>query len=360
MLAAWFAINTLSLLVNNGDARLYQPLLRMSIYILAAIVLIDFCRDEKRLRHVLWLMIFAGVIHAIFAIQMGGRRLSGLELTPNPLARVLAVCFLPAVAAYLWEKRVWVRVALLGSMTLVAVAIVMTQSRGTWFALALALGWWMRSYWRQAIALVLGALIVGGGAFMSLDDGTADMIEQRLELRDQSVSTRKDILQNGLRAIAAKPLLGAGYQRFTDIGDFVEVNAAYRKSAHNYYLTVAAESGVPNLLIFLTILWIAWRRISQRQRRGARAGPKARQRALTFAAVQAVFIYQVFDLLYKGATPMLLWMIIGLTIASGRVASSTSDEADETPEDPPEGAPEIQAIVLSNAPSISLARRARS
>ena len=339
----YFVLCALSLVASNASGRYYMPLWRQGAYTLAAIALVDHCRSERVMRNLLWILAVSALLHAAFALEMGGRRLTGLALTPNFLARVLAICTIPAIALYQSERRPWVNVFLLATMSISAVALVLTQSRGTWLAMVIALLWWVRHNWRYFVAIAIAAGVIGLTASVVLEEGTSKMVAQRLEFRDNSVYARRKILKNGVRAVMARPFLGVGFAQFTDIEKVVDIRAASDFAAHNHYLSVAAETGVPSLLVLLAILAISWRSLSRRHREIAAVDtPDGRRLASTLAAIQAVYLYQLVDLLYKGAGPLILWILVGLAAAAGQIRLPAA-EPSEPRKDRDEPKPEAPA-----------------
>jgi O-antigen ligase len=144
-----------------------------------------------------------------------------------------------------------------------------------------------------------------------------DEIGERLEMKDESVTHRWATVINGLNATRAHPVFGVGYGQFRKLDHAVEVTSQAGRSAHNFYLTLAATCGIPSLLIYLAILAGVMRRLARWQRQFVEAGAPAHleRSALLVKAAQAMMIYLVVTSMTKGVG-MTLWVVIGLAGAA--------------------------------------------
>lgn len=83
-------------------------------------------------------------------------------------------------------------------------------------------------------------------------DGFFGGIENRL---DKSSKGRLQIWKNGLKVVEQNALIGVGYGQFSyAVGRYINFGERYMAGSHNTYLVIAAEMGVPALMIFLSIL----------------------------------------------------------------------------------------------------------
>lgn len=130
--------------------------------------------------------------------------------------------------------------ALLAAMLALALwAVVYTQSRGGQLVLATVVvimlvrrfGWW---------SIVAGALVTLPIVLLSWRSG-ADA--------ESSSAERAEILSEGLQMLKAHPLLGIG------VGQFASENPM-NMAAHNSYLLIATEVGIPGFLIWCGLVWM--------------------------------------------------------------------------------------------------------
>jgi hypothetical protein len=135
-----------------------------------------------------------------------------------------------------------------------------------------------------------------------------------------SLATRMELTKAGLSMAASQPIYGVGLGRFYVLsnqyaGQMLAKQGKVRENAHNYFVQVLAELGVPGLLLFLSVLIIA-----------LRAG--ARQAAPTWASRGLIAGILAFLLTCIGGHPLLVaavagpfWIATG--VAATRALSST-------------------------------------
>jgi hypothetical protein len=118
-------------------------------------------------------------------------------------------------------------------------AVVFTQSRGGQIALGIALvSMSIRRYgWRAVIA---GAMMTAALVALSGRSGAEG---------DSSSMERAEILGEGLRILKSHPLIGIGVAQF---GRENPMNMA----AHNSYLLIATEVGIPGFLMWCGLVWM--------------------------------------------------------------------------------------------------------
>jgi hypothetical protein len=129
---------------------------------------------------------------------------------------------------------------LLGLFLLVSLwAVVLTQSRGGQVVVCIAImsmlvrryGWW---------AVVAGAVMTAPLVALSWRSGAEAA---------SSSTERAEILAEGLQLLKVHPVIGIG------VAQFVKENPM-SMAAHNSYLLIATELGVPGLLIWCGLVWM--------------------------------------------------------------------------------------------------------
>ncbi len=214
-----------------------------------------------------------------------------------------------------------------------AVGLLATSSRAAWLALAVALGLWL--FWRlcrlaagrfalSPRALFAGSLVgLGLLAWMISPIGLLDLVRafpgpdqstSRLVLIDQTLDLWRDFL-----------LTGGGLASFGGLySQYILVIPHFRFDyAHNFFLDVALEQGLPGLLALIGLIaaggWILVRAGGE----GRRWGSGMAREALLTAGVVVLLHGLVDDPLYgRGGSPLLFWLpaLISLPPAAGRPA----------------------------------------
>jgi hypothetical protein len=158
----------------------------------------------------------------------------------------------------------------------------------------------------------------------------------------------------GLRMIAAHPLDGVGIGNFKVLMPrYVDSDVKNDTIAHNSYLEVAAEMGIPQLLIFLGIMFFSGRSFEQIRRRVKHSGPKFVYKA-ALGLEAGLAGYAVGALTISAEYQKLFWLVLCLSMCLPALARdiSPADERVAVPASKlPSWRPPARPIGSSRAPS---------
>jgi O-antigen ligase len=139
---------------------------------------------------------------------------------------------------------------------------------------------WLHS--RRKFALAAGGLIILAALAIAAPSVTWSRFQQiQVTGRpttgaEMSTRTRIELWRGGLRMIETHPVFGIGLDQFkSQVGYY---NAAlYKVSnrnyiAHNTYIHIAAEEGIPILCLFLCMLWLAQKNYRVVRKSGSSSG----------------------------------------------------------------------------------------
>jgi len=241
---------------------------------------------------------------------------------PNLSGGLLALFWAPAVVL-IWLGSTWQqRDAAKPVAVLVSIMLLLTQSRGALLGVLVALPVITllqnrRWQWVWLLVLVLaliGTFRVGPGVVLETFFGQSDVLEH------QTLQGRQELWQRSYDLIRAAPLTGVGLglvetalkERYPS--DLIRPNAEF-KHAHNVYLQVGAEMGLPGLLahltIFLTLLQLLLRRA-----RDDRAGC---YRGLALGLLGSLITFMThgfFEVItYAPRAAIVVWGLFGLMVA---------------------------------------------
>ncbi len=269
-------------------------------------------------------------------IVLPGRE-TGLQ--PNIVAGTL-IWFIPLLAtATIWSlsnvrNAIRVRdhraillatVAGLGALFILGV-FVLTQSRTGYLAFAVATAliglMALARRWRRfallgtlTVVTAFGVILACYGFSANQSDNTAralDTLEGRVEVWSRALYGIQDFPLTGAGLNTFGPVVRTLYPLFL-IGPDVDIN-----HAHNEYLQVAFELGVPGLIGFLALYinaFLMLRRIWQRVTPAAKMGPIA-IRAVVLGLTGGLLGHMIFgltDAVILSAKPsFLFWMLLGL------------------------------------------------
>jgi len=195
----------------------------------------------------------------------GLRSWEAASFNPNEIAGALSLLTPLAVGLAAWAglrgKRVFgLTLAIMaGGLLLVTV---LGQSRfalaGIVAALVLLLPWVFRHWWMRVVLWVcMLAYIIAQAYIMLRPPSAAVVIDGLLNERDsESVNIRVDLWSSAVQITRAYPLMGVGANMYRDgrvRALFPADSYANPPHAHNAWLQMSADMGVPGLILFLGI-----------------------------------------------------------------------------------------------------------
>ena len=145
-----------------------------------------------------------------------------------------------------------------------------------------------------------------------------------------SLEGRLRIWSRAFSYIQGSPFLGCGLGTFRTIdGDISSVGSLFDMGtphAHNVYLQMAYDTGVPGLVAYLALLFLAvhisWRTYKSTQ---------GLSRALAIGVLAALLAYHVYgltDVVALGAKPgVLWWALLAVAAAQDQLTVNSSDQS---------------------------------
>jgi putative inorganic carbon (hco3(-)) transporter len=292
--------------------------MRWRPFLAVTVVLIDLGAREVPLGALLAAAIVGATVAGVGAlyslIAAGAARASGPMEDPNDLAYVLVVALPLLVAVRPAGRRL--RVVAVGFAAAVLVAgAAATFSRGGALALAAAVGWLVlrRALPLRVLAGALAGLAVAGvTAVLFAGPALAKSVQEKSFIAESNVDTRELRWQAAARMLAENPVLGVGPGGFRSEYAAASHNAEIAEQtpvAHNMFLEVAAELGLPALMLFIGLLATALVASEHVRRMSSDPRPMvAVQAGLIAAAVASTFLSEQYYLS--------LWTLVVLAIAA--------------------------------------------
>lgn len=153
-------------------------------------------------------------------------------------------------------RRVWLWAA---AIVLVALAILLSDTRGVWIA-TFAAGLYLVWFWKRKLVLLVPVIAIL--AFFLSPHAIRQRFESIVEPKQEDSNTfRKIAWRSAIRMIEAHPLLGLGpdgpkYHFMEYIPPDVPrpLPSGFYEHVHNVYLQYAADRGIPTALVFVWIL----------------------------------------------------------------------------------------------------------
>ena len=171
---------------------------------------------------------------------------------------------------------------------LIFLCLILTGTRGIWAAGAVSTIWAIFLIYRHRMSLIkdmrcpyifkyiasylaiffllfgVAYYIIASDQFMVQKDSTgllARRARSLLDISETSNARRIEIWKDSLRSITKHPLLGVGIGNFPVVVGEDLARAKAGSSAHNLYLHIAAELGLPALLLALWFLWLLLKKL---------------------------------------------------------------------------------------------------
>ncbi len=297
--SAWNAAE-ISADLEGGVAGSLKEILKWAEFLLVYVLAASILSSRRQMVAVLWVLLGAGTLAAMFGwVQfllrlgpegyiVGGRflRAYGTFGQPNPyagyLGMILALVFgilVTWLAAGNRPRRwQWLMVGAAGAML---AAVVMSLSRGAWVGLAISFALMLAISHRRGVVLLLGVALLATSVEMA---GALDLLPSQVSERLASMAGSFSIFdardveptpenwavvermanwQAAWNMFMDYPLLGVG------VGNFARLYSDYALPywkfypaihAHNYYLTLLAETGIVGLAAYLALMGGAFAR----------------------------------------------------------------------------------------------------
>ncbi len=196
------------------------------------------------------------------------------------------------------------------------VVLFFTKSRGAF--LAFAAGFIFLLFYFKNWRLFFLAGLIAAGSFYVLPKSM--LIHLDAERKEQSLVERYYLWDRAVSVIRAKPLTGTGINTYAVAHQRYDTTKNWRVKnyyAHNGYLQLAAETGLPGLFLFLVFLlcyfrWI-FSRISQKRRDGSSAA--LLPLGILTALISFLAFAMVDTVLHNEQAAMTFWYLLGLQTA---------------------------------------------
>jgi O-antigen ligase len=217
----------------------------------------------------------------------------------------------------------------------IVVALLLAFTRSVWvacFAGACYLLW--KSHRRWLIALPVAVVI----AYLAAPEWLQMRARSIADRNDNSVQARLLMWKAGLAMVKDRPVFGVGPDgvkyEFDRYRPDTYVPPAWYGHLHNNYVQMAAERGLPGLLLFL---WLIFAALSDQWRIARQAGARAYLARGAVAATIALLVAGFFEYNFGDSEVAMLWLF--LLVHGYTEGRQTTPAHEEHPE------PEALAVV---------------
>jgi O-antigen ligase len=304
---------------RGGNWNVLQIYNSQLIFFITTLMLVD---TVDRLRKVLLAAIGSMALASLYVLRewWAGSAVYGAEYRPgyvtgdpNFFAASAVLCLPMAFVWALEGTRPWERMYCLGCLALGLAGTMVAASRGGFVGLlvGLAVLTWHSRYRAKALMVVAGVLVV------ALVASPTSPLKRLLDPTHGDVEAREARIQlwtAGLRMVTAHPLLGVG------LGNFKAAASGYggvigdrELIAHNGYLDVAAEMGLPALLALSAMIFFSCRTASKIRRQTLLTGPAGVHHA-AWGIEAGLVAFAVALFFVSGLFLKLFWLMVFLSM----------------------------------------------
>src|SRR3954452_4114874 len=298
-LVAFTMLVLLSLLLSGDLETGLNKTLRYLLFAAFAFLLVQIVRNRGELVTMLRVLVLSATGAALYGsflfVNGDVARVSGPIGEANDFAYVLA-SVLP-FAVYLVRRDRHLRLLWVLSCAVLVLALFGTLSRGALVGVAAVVLWAVATRRTRVRGVLAGAVVIAGTLLLAFTLWQP-LIHERLQAKSKvalaNVESRQAYWTAALKMAADHPVLGVGPGRFgVESRNYVlnDPIGIVDPVAHNSYLEVLAEGGVPTLAAFLAFIAGSWRLVARARRRFLAAEDKDGLR-LT-AAVQASLVVAI-------------------------------------------------------------------
>ena len=244
-------------------------------------------------------------------------------LNPNAVGGVVAL-LLPlslGLALEVRRRRAWLMAWGLLAGVVMALALLLTTSRGAWLglggALALAIAWWLAGRLgrqKRRLAILGGLVVLGILAVLLLVAGILPL--RAMALGGLDLANRPALFSQAALLVRDYPFTGCG------LGGFSLVHSTYAllihvpiiSHAHSLFLDIAVEQGIVGALAAVLVWggagWLGMRELSLAK------GPRPVLTAGLLSLVVLLIHGLMDDPIYAGPGVPLLWVPAGIVVAT--------------------------------------------
>lgn len=256
---------------------------------------------------------FSGEFHGV-------TRERGLMGQANTSGNFFSACLLLSIGLYFIERRTLSKVLTGITIGLGVCALIITLTRIAWLSfivcgmILMMIGLkrkWLRFRFLIPVLLLLIIVVIGFW----------ESVAGRFEKSDEGSSySRVPTMILMTRIIRDHPVLGIGVNNYPDVRKRYlteDVRGALR-DAHNLYLLIFVETGMPG---FLSFMWLLYAILKKGIRTiGSKNFLKSKLAAGVLMAIFSIYIADLTNAVGIGPAGNLMWFLVGFMSAIGRVS----------------------------------------
>jgi|SRR6267143_1530692 len=349
-LLAWSAVAA-PFALNQGVA--FQFWTDFARTVLMALVIAGSVRGARDLTRLIFVyagvtVLYTAVVLSRFQLSADSWRLGRLyNYDANDLATLIASAMPLALYLILGQRRLAVRVLAIAGLAVLLVGMIRSGSRGGFIALLAVIAFVLVGFTMISVrARVAGLAAILTVVFAASNDRYWTQMQTILNPHEDynltSDAGRIKIWERGIGYMMAHPVVGVGGQNFavaegtiSPLARLAERGIGVRwGAAHNTFIQVGAELGVPGLLLFVGLIATAFRSLRRVTRQSSRAGAGSADAdlpRLAQALMAALIGFVVGSFFLSLAYSDILYTLLAFCIALAKIARDANTQQASLP-----------------------------
>lgn len=324
--------------LNQGIAfHAWTDLARTIVMCLVLAGTVRSTRDLERLILVYFgvTVLYTAIVLSRFELGANNWRLANLyHYDANDLATLIATAMPMGLYFVLAQRRLLMRLLATGGLAILAVGLIRSGSRGGFLALLAVVAFVLLGFTTiPARSRLAGLIVILAITFATATDRYWTQMQTMMHPNEDynltSEGGRMKIWKRGITYMVDRPVSGVGLSNFPRAEGTISPMARRREygrgvhwgAAHNSFVQIGAETGIPGVLLFITVIASAVLGLRRVARRALRASPPARhvsRLAQTLTAALIAFIVGAFFL--SLAYSDMLYTLIAFAIALQKIS----------------------------------------
>jgi O-antigen ligase len=323
---------------------------QLAISILTAASVYDCLKRKQDFEftiRLIWFLVFtAGVVSVIGLYQTiaegplfaatTGRAYFSLFQDVNYYAGYLLMALAVAIGLILIEEKFFRRLLLIGLSLAITISVIATVSRSAMaILLLLVLGYGLYFFFQKGIQKIISLLLIAGfvglvGVVLFTDVGSklvnlftlSRRVETVLAGKDASLQQRQNIASVTLEIIKANPFTGVGFGAFEETFDEYKggyLSTGSKRSAHNTFLRVFAETGIIGFIPFLIFAGSLILTLAKSLKQIELRKPRVLLLAMLFSLSSFLLMSLTLDQMFEPH----FWVMCGIALAFQKFVRST-------------------------------------
>lgn len=289
-------------------------------------LIINLINTEKRLIMAIWVLMLStlwislhgillskGVIIGQAGLSQGTRVTStGIFADPNDLAQAIVVVVPYVFGLFFYEKRILTKLILVIMGAIMLYAFLLTGSRGGFIGFAVVMFLLLKSKVGMVMGSAMG-IIALMGLLVVAPSHTVERMKTASPYEDTGAA-RIELWYEGWQMFLSNPIMGVGKDMYYELTETHLV-------AHNSFIHVAAELGLPGLFLWIGLFYFSFKALYRSLKLHKVENIISRESALSNSLMISMIGFVATALFLSRQYGYLPYILLGLSMGVYQIAS---------------------------------------